>query len=95
MASKHGRPRVYTHTRTFVIEEYSKESRRRTHCFEMSGWEDESAMLGQSTAAKQVQDSAVRTTKKLEKEHQTLLHLRSLVDQQLRVLQVCNLESDQ
>ena len=51
----------------------------------MSGCEDES---GPSTAAKQVQISAVQTAKKLEKENQTLLQLRSLVEQQLKVLQV-------
>ena len=56
----------------------------------MSGYEDESAVPGPSVAlaAKQVHDSAVRTAKKLENEHQTLLQLRSLVEQQLRVLQV-------
>ena len=61
----------------------------------MNGCEDETAAsgFGLTAAAKQVRDSAVRTAKKLEKEHQTLLQLRSLVEQQLRVLQVCSLES--
>lgn len=53
--------------------------------YEMSGCEDES---GPSAAAKQVQISVVWTAKKLEKEHQMLLQLRSLVEQQLKVLQV-------
>ena len=60
--------------------------------YEMSGCEDESAASGLSAAAKQVRDSAVQTAKKLEKEHQTLLQLRSLVEQQLRVLQVRSLD---
>ena len=60
--------------------------------YEMNGYEDETAASGLTAAAKQVRDSAVRTAKKLEKEHQTLLQLRSLVEQQLRVLQVRSLE---
>ena len=54
----------------------------------MSGCEEEPVVPGPSAAAKPVQLSAVRIAKELEKEHQTLVQLRSLVQQQLRVLQV-------
>ena len=55
---------------------------------EMSGCEDEQVVPGPSAAAKPIQLSAVQIAKELEKEHQTLTELRSLVQQQLKVLQV-------